>query len=854
MSGWEPGPEQIPRFQDQLRVFSDAARTFAEATTDYERLLDSIARNLSDVIKDSCCVFLVSDDGESMRAASLHANEPAAEEQIRQMFLGAPMKIVDQPALRQILETGEALLVPELDPVAPRTDTTPEQVSWQRALGLHSFLVVALRAHGRAIGVLTLGRFRPTSPPFNQQDRELAQNLADLACLAIENAQLFATAQEARRSAEQAERRARRSEQTHRLLFESNPVATFVFDVGTLKLLAVNPAALSLYGYTKAEFLDLRLADLRMPEEQAEPEVAPPAAGDREVIGSGRHRRKDGTVIHVDGRNHLTSFEGRPARYVMLEDHTERMRTVAALVESEGRLQRTLDGMLEGCTILSHDLRYLYVNDVAARQARLPKDQLLGRTPMALYPDFENTGMYALLRRCLEEHQPVRDEEELTHLDGRTAFFEVSVQPAPEGLVILSMDTTERRRATEAREALEEQLRQSQKMDAIGRLAGGVAHDFNNLLSVILSYGGTVLADLDPESPMRADIEEMNKAAERAADLTKQLLTFSRQRVMEAKILDLNAVLGGMGKIVRRVMGEQNQVAEVLEPFLGRVRADRGNIEQVVMNLMVNARDAMPAGGKVTIETANVFLDERFVNAHLGVAPGAYVLLAVTDTGTGMDKATRLRIFEPFFTTKEHGRGTGLGLSTVFGIVQQSGGGIWVYSEPGRGTTFKVYLPRVEGLVDASHLPHALALDPVPSDLRGSETILLVEDEEAVGVVAQHILERNGYHVIVATNPADAIVLREQHAAPIHLLLTDVVMPGMNGVELAERLAERWPDMKVLYMSGYTDAGVASLGALQSSACFLHKPFTSQSLALKVRSVLQGEVAAPVSPPGATDA
>jgi two-component system cell cycle sensor histidine kinase/response regulator CckA len=303
----------------------------------------------------------------------------------------------------------------------------------------------------------------------------------------------------------------------------------------------------------------------------------------------------------------------------------------------------------------------------------------------------------------LQENTPVHTEEELTHRDGTKAFFEVRVQPTPEGLVILSMDTTEQRRAAQARESLEEQLRQSQKMDAVGRLAGGVAHDFNNLLSVILGYGESVLLGLGDDDPIRDDVEEINKAARRAAELTRQLLMFSRQQVIEAQNLDLNEVLGDMERMLRRILGEQLQLTAMLEPTLGQVRADRGNIEQVIMNLVVNARDAMPTGGKLTIETENVVLDESFVRVHLGTEPGPYVLLAVTDTGIGMDRATRLRIFEPFFTTKGPGRGTGLGLSTVFGIVKQSGGGIWVYSEPGRGTTFKVYLPRVEeaALADA---------------------------------------------------------------------------------------------------------------------------------------------------------
>jgi two-component system, cell cycle sensor histidine kinase and response regulator CckA len=822
-------------FEDRLWLVSDAARSFAEATTDYERLLDGIARNLSEVIKDACAVFLLAEDGASLRAASLHANEPAALELIRQMYLGNPLVLAEQPALRKILETGEALLVPQVDPGGPRADTTQAQVEGQRKLGLHSFLVVALRAHGRVIGVLSMGRFRSTSPAFTQQDQELAQTLADHASLAIDNAQLFGVAQRARRSAEEAEEKHRVSEQTHRALFETSPVPTFVFEVCNSRLLAVNNAALKLYGYTKEEFLELHLADLRVPAEQAQLELAIQSAGDREMVGSARHRRKDGTIIHIDGQHHLTTFEGRRAGFVIVQDQTERVHSLSALVESEGRLQRTLDSMLEGYTILGHDLRYLYVNDVGARQARLAKPDLLGHTPMELYPDFESTGMYALLQRCLKDNLPVRTEEELTHLDGNKAYFEVSVQPTSEGLVILSMDTTERRRAAEARESLEEQLRQSQKMDAIGRLAGGVAHDFNNLLTVILGYGETLLADLDSADPKHADVEEMQKAARRAAELTRQLLTFSRRQVMETKILDVNAVLGDMGKMLQRVLGEQHELVAVLDPTVGRIRADRGSVEQVVMNLVLNARDALTTGGKITIETANVYLDKAFTTAHLGTQPGEYVLLAVTDNGIGMDKDTRLRIFEPFFTTKAHGHGTGLGLSMVFGIAQQSGGGVWVYSEPGRGSTFKVYLPRVEGPVDAPE--RALA----PMNLHGSETILLVEDEEAVRVVAQHILERSGYHLIVAKTPGDAILLREQHPDPIHLLLTDVVMPEMNGADLAARLTARWPEMKVLYMSGYTDGSIGSLGALQSSASFLQKPFTSEGLARKVRGVLGGE-------------
>jgi two-component system cell cycle sensor histidine kinase/response regulator CckA len=314
-------------------------------------------------------------------------------------------------------------------------------------------------------------------------------------------------------------------------------------------------------------------------------------------------------------------------------------------------------------------------------------------------------------------------------------------------------------------------------------------------------------------------------------------LMFSRQQLVEPKVLDLNEVLAGMQKMLRRILGEHIELCCTFEGELGRIKADRGNIEQVIMNLIVNARDAMPKGGKLTVETANVVLDKAFASVHLGAAPGAYVLLTVADTGLGMEKATRLRIFEPFFTTKEQGKGTGLGLSTVFGIVQQCHGGVWVHSDPGRGTTFKVYLPRTEAVAESNRGSLAALTQ------RGTETILLVEDEEAVRVVAQRMLERNGYRVIVA-DPSEALSLSDELGGQIDLLMTDVVMPRMSGATLAARLCERWPAMKVLYVSGYTDGTVVAHGVLESGVPFLQKPFTSEQLARKLRGVLDAPMSA----------
>jgi signal transduction histidine kinase len=384
------------------------------------------------------------------------------------------------------------------------------------------------------------------------------------------------------------------------------------------------------------------------------------------------------------------------------------------------------------------------------------------------------------------------------------------------------------------RKSLEAQLRQAQKMEAVGLLAGGVAHDFNNLLTVILGSADLLLDTLGRDRPERGEAEEIRKAGLRAADLTRQLLAFSRQQVLAPQVLDLNEVVATMDKILRRVIGEDIDLRTVPSRDLRAVRADPGQLEQVVVNLAVNARDAMPTGGTLTIETANVELDEAYAREHAAVLkPGHYVMLAVSDTGVGMDAETQARIFEPFFTTKPKGKGTGLGLATVYGIVKQSGGYIWVYSEPGHGTSFKVYLPHVTeaaGPVGQSPVP--------PVSVRGSETVLLVEDEEMVRNLVQKVLRANGYTVIVAASGSEAEQVAAQHAGRIHLLMTDVVLPGLNGRQVAQFLSAVRPGIRVLYLSGYTNDAIVHHGVLEPDVAFLQKPFTPAVLGRKVREVL----------------
>ena len=416
--------------------------------------------------------------------------------------------------------------------------------------------------------------------------------------------------------------------------------------------------------------------------------------------------------------------------------------------------------------------------------------------------------------------------------DGKQIHVSVSISPIRDsdgrimGASAISRDISERKR-------LEEQVRQSQKMEAIGQLAGGVAHDFNNLLTIISGYSDMLLSSLKADNPAREILAEIQRAGEKAASLTRQLLAFSRKQVLEPRVLDLNAIVTDTEKMLRRLIGEDLSLTTVLAPELGRVKADPGQLEQVIVNLVVNARDAMPEGGQITIETANVEVDQAYFQTRPEVQPGSYVVLAVSDTGHGMDEATKARIFEPFFTTKGPGKGTGLGLATVYGIVKQSGGSIYVYSEPGLGSTFKIYLPLVK-----DEIPARKSSPGTNPPSRGKETILLVEDEVAVRAITRFALQSFGYTVLEARDGQEAIRLCEEQKPAIDLLVSDVVMPEMSGRQLTERLLTMVPRLKVLYVSGYTDDAIVRHGVLEPGAAFLQKPFTPKALANKVREVL----------------
>ena len=630
-----------------------------------------------------------------------------------------------------------------------------------------------------------------------------------------------------------AEEALRQSEASFRLLFQHNPMPTWVFDLETLRFLQVNDAAVAHYGYSREEFLQMRITDIRPPEDV--PRLLETAKKNR--LGQlspsqWRHRYKDGRIVNVEIIWHRLEFDGREIALVVAQDVTERQRAEEALRRSEANYRSLVQGAPYGIYRAGADGKLLDVNPALV-------DMLGYSSEAELIAVNLDTDVYRdpgermrILRQHPERLAGVevawkrRDATPITvRLSGRLVR---DPKGSTDYYEMIAENVTEQR-------ALEHQLRQAQKMEAVGRLAGGVAHDFNNLLMVIKGHTELLLEGRREEDWLYRKAEQIHKAADRAAGLTRQLLAFSRMQVLQPRVIDLNAVVTEMGKMLPRLIGEDIQLSIVTNPKLGRVKADPGQMEQVILNLVVNARDAMPHGGRIVIETANCELDEAYARRHPPMQPGRFVMLAVSDTGTGMDVETQTHIFEPFFTTKEKGKGTGLGLATVYGVVKQTGGFIWLYSEPGQGTTFKIYLPRVEDAVESARSEKASAESP-----QGSETILLVEDEQDVREVAREFLTLGGYAVLEAKDGAEAIETAQRHPGPIHLLVTDMVMPGISGRKLAARLATLRPQMKVVYMSGYTEYATVRQGDLDQNAALLTKPFTRSTLARTVREVLQG--------------
>lgn len=669
---------------------------------------------------------------------------------------------------------------------------------------------------------------------------------------------LFWLKQRAEHSRKQAETELKHQALAQRFDYLSRYANDIILMSGRdLKIIEANERALRSYGYSREELIGMDLADLQpsLLRSDFEKQIGQ-IESTNGLIYETLNRMKDGTVFPVEISSRLIEIEGERVYQSIIRDISERRRAEGILRDKEAELAAIIENIPVVLLILDGERRIRKLpNGLAAKFARSSVAEMLGiRGGEALrcihaLDDPEGCGFGPFCQGCV-----IRDTVLDTFATGKTHLgrearlpFEVngkaeevcfllSTVPltiANEPLVLVCLeDITPLKRAQEDKAELQGQLRQAQKMEAIGQLAGGVAHDFNNILTVISGCAQLALIDVRAGDPLKGYLEEIKRASDRAASLTRQLLAFSRKQAFEPKVLDFNQVLKRLDKMLSRLIGEDIMLEFRPAEPLGKVKADPGQIEQVIINLALNARDAMPKGGKLLIETANVELDEVYARRHVNVAPGSYVMVSVSDTGVGMSQDVRERLFEPFFTTKEQGKGTGLGLSTVYGIVNQSGGSIWVYSEPGQGATFKIYLPRVDEPLDDLRKE---AAGEIP---RGSETVLLVEDEETVRNLAVRVLAGLGYRVLEAPDGGVAFELGGQYREPIHLLLTDVVMPGMSGRELALRLLEIHPEAKVLYMSGYTDDAIVSHGVLSPGVGFIQKPFTLEGLSRKVREVL----------------
>lgn len=554
------------------------------------------------------------------------------------------------------------------------------------------------------------------------------------------------------------------------------------------------------------------------------------------------------SMAEIKGLNaglQLNTTHVAAANRELTEEIAERKRTEEALRHAEEKYRGIFENAVEGIFQSTPEGRFISVNPAMARMYGYDStEEMIADQIDIERSHYVDPARRAEFKHLLETQNLVQQFQSEVYRKDRTSFWVSETVRAvrdKDGSVLFYEgtieDISERRRTEKALRESEERLRQVQKIEGIGQLAGGMAHDFNNILTAINGYADLTLRRLPEDHSLRRNVEEIKKAGERAASLTRQLLAFSRKQLLKPKVLNLNAVVPDMDTMLRPLIGEDIDLVTILDPALGQVKADPSQIEQVILNLCVNARDAMPQGGKLTIETANVCLSEEYSRQYVSVRSGHHVMLAVSDNGCGIDQETQKLIFDPFFTTKGVGKGTGLGLSTVYGIVKQSEGSIWVYSEVGKGTTFKVYLPRFDEVVEP---PVEIAADVQPS--REGEIVLLVEDEEMVREMSRQVLEMNGYHVLEASHGGEAVLVCEKHEGRIDIMVTDVVMPQMSGRELAEWLASSRPETKVLFVSGYTDDAIVRHGVLDENVNFLQKPFSPDALAAKVRDVLNTQL------------
>ena len=701
--------------------------------------------------------------------------------------------------------------------------TKEYSASYLSPIGISSMLDVPIRKEGKIIGIICHEHIGPPRQ-WTEEEQNFALSLSDFIAQSIE----FHQRVEVEKTLKHTQDR------FSDILFA---VSDAVISVNRdQEIIVFNKGAEAIFGYAHDEVLGKNL-DIIIPDFLKGQALASlkkafrrknkalPLKKSFETQG----KRKNGEIFPIEISTSRLEIGEETIITAVIRDISERKR-----IESQLRkLSQVVEQSPLSVIITDKNGRIEYVNPGFTQITGYSSDDVIGVNPKILQSGETTSSTYEMLWKTITSGETWQGELLDKRKNGESYWALALIAPIKnrDGIITnflgIQEDITNQKK-------LEEQLFQSQKLESIGRLAGGIAHDFNNLLTPILAYSQFLIPEFSEGDPIREDLEQIRNAGERAARLTRQLLAFSRKQILQPEVLNINEIVSESEKMLRRVIEEDINLVTVLDPDLGLTKIDPGQFEQILMNLVVNARDAMPKGGKIVLETLNAELDENYTQQHIQVHPGSYVMLGVSDNGTGMDSETQSQIFEPFFTTKEKGKGTGLGLAMVYGIVKQSGGYIWVYSEPGKGTTFKIYLPRVHE--DAREFSkEEVSID----DFRGRENILIVEDEEVVRRSADKILTKYGYNVFEASNPGEALLIAEQAKEPIHLLLTDVVMPKMSGVNMAERLKELQPQMVVLYMSGYTDNAIVHHGVLDSDKEFLAKPFTPETLARKVREVLE---------------
>ncbi len=635
----------------------------------------------------------------------------------------------------------------------------------------------------------------------------------------------------------EAEAALRRSEQKFRNIFDNSVDAILIHSMDG-QILEVNNIACQQTGYTRQELLQMRPMKLVAPKQGTVVKKQVQTANQNEtLVFETILCRKDGLKYPVEVKIRRIEYEDKPCILCVVRDITERKITGYVLRESEWQKNLILSSSAENIIYFDTDLRIIWANRAAARMVGKNEQELVGWYCYQIYHQQNKPCPDCIVQKAMFTKSPQKKEKKDD--DGRfwlqRAYPSTDARGRVNAVVLFTQEITDRKRAEEEKAQLQAQFYQSQKLESIGRLAGGVAHDLNNLLSPILGYGEMLLENNVEKNDLKKSVRHIVEAGKRAQTMARHLLAFSRKQILEFKPLDLNALLKEFEKLLRYTLRENIKIHMVLAESLSPFKGDAGQIEQVLMNLAVNAQDAMPNGGRLFIETAEVEIDETYARRHKGVTPGAYLMLAVSDTGGGMDEEMIENIFEPFFTTKEEDKGTGLGLSTAYGIVKQHGGNIWAYSEPGLGSTFKVYLPVSPDSYEAEEPSLKEVLE---SDLSGTETIMVAEDEKAVRELVVQILKKQGYNVLAGKNGNDALSKLNHYDSAVHLLITDVVMPDINGKELYEKVVGLYPDIKVIYISGYAEDVITYHGMMDAKMNFLQKPFSVKGLTAKIREVL----------------